>query len=223
MHTDWDAQRERLSAYLDGALSADERAELAAHLPGCAECRRELAALRQTKALLSALPVPTPPRSFALPTTLRPLPARRPAPPLWAGPLQTLGAIAAVVGLAFFVWAALPHPLTQSAGSAAYAPAVTNSGADTSVHVPTSPSATSSPREGVASAGSGSPTTAPAPATPIPTYTPPTKTQFAKEAQPFPTLPVTGGILLVGGAAALAIGGLARRRDDGPTASDIAG
>src|SRR5574340_1228440 len=208
MHTDWDAQRERLSAYLDGALSADERAELEAHLPGCAECQRELAALRQTKALLGALPVPTPPRSFALPTTLRPLPARRPAPPRWAGPLQTIGAIAAVVGLAFFVWAALPHPFTQTAGSASYAPIITNGSAGTSEHAAMSPSATGSPVEGAASGSSNSPTTAPATATSTPTHTPPT---FATEAQPFPTLPVTGGILLVGGAAALAIGGLARR------------
>lgn len=230
MHTDWDAQRERLSAYLDGALSAAERAEMAAHLSGCEQCQRELAALRQTKALLGVLPAPALPRSFALPTTLRPLPAPRPAPPAWTRPLQTLGAIAAMVGVGFLVAATLPHPTVMTSGSASYAPAVTNGGAGSAVHSPASPAATTTPREGAASADGGSPTTAPAtvtatpPATSTPssTHEPQHATQFANEAQQFPTLPVTGGVLLVGGAAALAIGGLARRRADGPVASDVA-
>ena len=44
--------RESLSAYLDEALAPDERSLVDAHLEGCAECRRELAALRGTVALL---------------------------------------------------------------------------------------------------------------------------------------------------------------------------
>jgi hypothetical protein len=44
--------RERLSAYLDDALAPDERRDVAAHLEGCAECRRELARLDATVALL---------------------------------------------------------------------------------------------------------------------------------------------------------------------------
>ncbi len=44
--------RERLSAYLDDALAPDERRDVAAHLGGCAECRRELAGLEHTVALL---------------------------------------------------------------------------------------------------------------------------------------------------------------------------
>lgn len=44
--------RESLSAYLDEALDPDERRQVAAHLEGCAECRRELARLEQTVALL---------------------------------------------------------------------------------------------------------------------------------------------------------------------------
>jgi hypothetical protein len=44
--------RESLSAYLDEALAPEERSLVDAHLEGCAACRRELAALRGTVALL---------------------------------------------------------------------------------------------------------------------------------------------------------------------------
>jgi hypothetical protein len=47
-----DETRDTLSAYLDEALTADERSLVDAHLGGCAECRRELEALRATVALL---------------------------------------------------------------------------------------------------------------------------------------------------------------------------
>jgi anti-sigma factor RsiW len=66
-HEDWDLQRERLSAYLDDELDAAEREPLERHLAQCEECRAALAELRQTRALLRALPAPTLPRSFALP------------------------------------------------------------------------------------------------------------------------------------------------------------
>src|SRR5881397_3316708 len=48
---------EQLSAYLDGELRGAERARIDAHLPGCAECRETLAALRATVADLAALPL----------------------------------------------------------------------------------------------------------------------------------------------------------------------
>ncbi|HTI56573.1 MAG TPA: zf-HC2 domain-containing protein [Verrucomicrobiae bacterium] len=44
--------RESLSAFLDEALAPEQRREVAAHLEGCADCRRELARLEQTVALL---------------------------------------------------------------------------------------------------------------------------------------------------------------------------
>ena len=47
-----DETRDTLSAYLDEALAPDERRVVDAHLEGCAECRRELEALRGTVALL---------------------------------------------------------------------------------------------------------------------------------------------------------------------------
>lgn len=47
-----DETRDTLSAYLDEALAPDERRLVDVHLAGCAECRRELEALRGTVALL---------------------------------------------------------------------------------------------------------------------------------------------------------------------------
>ena len=44
--------RESLTAFLDEALAPDERQRVAQHLEGCPECRRELARLEQTVALL---------------------------------------------------------------------------------------------------------------------------------------------------------------------------
>jgi len=44
--------RESLSAYLDEALAPEERSLVDTHLEGCAACRRELVALRETVALL---------------------------------------------------------------------------------------------------------------------------------------------------------------------------
>ncbi len=72
----WEQQREQLSALLDNALNAQERAELEAHLATCAECRAELASLQRARALLRALPQPTLPRSFALPLEAAPIPAQ---------------------------------------------------------------------------------------------------------------------------------------------------
>jgi|SRR5208282_2424870 len=46
----------QLSAYIDGALSADEFSRLESHLSGCEDCRLELEALRQTKQRLASAP-----------------------------------------------------------------------------------------------------------------------------------------------------------------------
>jgi hypothetical protein len=56
--------RELLSALLDGAVSVAERQAIEAHLPACAECRRELAELRETVALLKRLPPVHAPAGF---------------------------------------------------------------------------------------------------------------------------------------------------------------
>jgi hypothetical protein len=51
---------DQLSAYIDGELEAHEHARIEAHLPGCAECRTTLDALRATVAALTELPEPVP-------------------------------------------------------------------------------------------------------------------------------------------------------------------
>ncbi|MEW6660106.1 MAG: zf-HC2 domain-containing protein [Thermodesulfobacteriota bacterium] len=55
-----DGVRERLSAWLDGELTPEERGEVAAHLEGCEECRRELALLQRLDAALGSLEAPAP-------------------------------------------------------------------------------------------------------------------------------------------------------------------
>lgn len=206
MHTDWDAQRERLSAYLDGELSAEERANLEAHLSGCAECARELAALRQTKALLGALPAPALPRSFSLPEKLRPLPAPRAVAPRWSRPLQALGGLAAMIGLGFLITSAFPHVINNANSGASYAPSasygdIATGGAATAGAAPS----TATPKGTGTSSGIEAPAHTPAHTTP----------GGQRVTEPFPVLPVTGGVLLVGGAAALTLGSLARRRSRG--------
>ena len=58
---------EQLSAYLDGQLSSGELSECDTHVETCQQCQQMLAELRETVALLHALPQPTLPRSFTLP------------------------------------------------------------------------------------------------------------------------------------------------------------
>jgi anti-sigma factor (TIGR02949 family) len=48
--------REHLEAYLDGELDRATLDELEAHLPGCADCQTELAALERLRAALRAVP-----------------------------------------------------------------------------------------------------------------------------------------------------------------------
>jgi putative zinc finger protein len=56
--------RERLSDWLDDALSGPDRAELESHLEGCPDCRRELDGLRATVSLLSRVERPRAPVGF---------------------------------------------------------------------------------------------------------------------------------------------------------------
>ena len=63
--------QDNLSAYMDGELRPAERARLERHLAGCADCRRDLEALRGTVALLRRAPLKPVPRSFALPASAR--------------------------------------------------------------------------------------------------------------------------------------------------------
>ena len=48
---------ESISAYLDGELSADERAELIAHLSSCGRCAADLEGIQRVRAAVRSLPV----------------------------------------------------------------------------------------------------------------------------------------------------------------------
>lgn len=54
-----------LSAYLDGALAAEKRAAVEAHLTACAYCAAELKLLSETDARIKQLPAIEPPPFFA--------------------------------------------------------------------------------------------------------------------------------------------------------------
>src|SRR5262249_55313488 len=90
--------RDDLSAYLDGELGGDARRTVEAHLVTCADCRRELAELRATVALVRRLPEAAPPR---------PLFVRAPeaAPP--AGLLRWLGVLRLATGAVAILLATL--------------------------------------------------------------------------------------------------------------------
>jgi anti-sigma factor RsiW len=124
-----------LSAYLDGALSAEARASVQAHLDTCALCRSRLAELRGTARLIAALPIPVPSRSLVPRVSI----------PFWLAPLRTLSTVASGAAVFLFlisvVSAGLPFgsqsaaPAAAPAASAAGAPEAAGGGAATSATV----------------------------------------------------------------------------------------
>lgn len=76
--TEHDYVEERLSAYLDGVLSAREQRIVDHHLARCPACRWNLRTLRQTVQWTRELSMVPVPRAFTLPTTVRARPAPRP-------------------------------------------------------------------------------------------------------------------------------------------------
>lgn len=136
---------EQLSALLDGEISAEERTQWEAHLATCQRCQQELASLRQTVALLRALPQPALPRSFELPAesaepvalfagtrqAASPTPQRAPerrrqGKPYLRLAFRTLSAVAAIIGIVFCL--------------SGIVPALTQGGATTTSAIPSSAS-----------------------------------------------------------------------------------
>ncbi len=91
---------EQLSAFLDKQLSRQEQLDWNAHLRACQQCQRRLADLRQTVALLHALPQAELPRSFVLPTSTT-LAPERPLHPLHQGaPVSEAGRLITPIAVA---------------------------------------------------------------------------------------------------------------------------
>ena len=113
--------RESLSDLLDDALASEARAQIDAHLAGCADCRRELDRLRATVSLLHAVERPRAPAGFVN----RVLEAARPAPWYrraldWLSAVRLLrfpveaAAVVLVASLAVYVFQVTPE-LRQAA------------------------------------------------------------------------------------------------------------
>jgi Putative zinc-finger len=102
-----------LSAYLDGALSAEGRASVQAHLDTCALCRTRLAELRSTARLIAALPTPVPSRSLV----------PRVSAPVWMVALRTFSTVASAAAIFLFVVSAAMSSLPRSATGTGSAPA----------------------------------------------------------------------------------------------------
>lgn len=104
-----------------------------AHLNTCQQCQKTLTELRETVALLHALPQPTLPRSFTLaadtvvahlapvqplsPTPLHAAPRRRAWPRYVQGMVRAVSTIAAVIGIVFLLSGLIGIVPSRSGGS----------------------------------------------------------------------------------------------------------
>ena len=104
-----------LSAYLDDALSSEDRTSVQAHLDTCGLCRTRLAELRGTARLIAALPMPVPSRSLV----------PRVSVPIWLAPLRTLTTLASGAAIFLFIATAIltSFPRVTSGAGTAAAPA----------------------------------------------------------------------------------------------------
>ena len=198
---------EQLSALLDKQLPVDEQAAYEAHLNTCRQCQRAMANLRQTVALLHALPQPTLPRSFTLPASAGYAPEEqeereivRPLRPVTTTArrgsdnrrayivrrtVRAISTIAAVIGLVFLLSsfvASLPHGGGSSASTIS---AGTTNGASSSAGTLGPHAATTSPHSMTPNnqcdknKASTSPCSVRTPITPTPTPAPTSTPQTA--------------------------------------------
>jgi anti-sigma factor RsiW len=218
---DWERQREQLSAYIDGELSAAERVELERHIPGCPECQEALGELRRVHDLLAALPMPKAPRSFALPLDTH-LPAR-PATEQIAtrrsrgGLIQWAGAIAATIGL-FLLLGSMVAGLPgfngkQSAASSGQNRNTTLTGAQSQTPAATPPGQRTPDFNATQQPQANDKATPSVTATPNASATSVTP-QNTGGGPDIPVLPITGGGLLVLGAGVYLFGRSQRRRGE---------
>jgi anti-sigma factor RsiW len=115
--------RRRIGAYLDEALDDRESASAAAHIAVCARCHAEVDSLRRLSAMLRRS-VPQPPlpdwTGFweGVRRGIEPRRVEVRARPRWRPRLVAGTALAAVVGLAVFMWQAPRNPFTPQAAAA---------------------------------------------------------------------------------------------------------
>jgi len=108
--------REKLVEYELGALEEGESGAIAEHLQSCADCRRELEAMKRTSALLGPIQPSTPPPHLWLGIRERLRPRRR---RLWASlpQMRWQQALAAAAALLIIVggfgWMALRRPAIE--------------------------------------------------------------------------------------------------------------
>src|SRR5919199_6174658 len=94
-----DYVEERLSAYIDGQLPENERAQVRQHLATCQRCQASLNSLTWTIKLLKQAPAPALPRQFTLPVR-ETAPARNVGAPAWLKwGLTAAASAAALVGV----------------------------------------------------------------------------------------------------------------------------
>lgn len=141
----------RLSAFIDGQLSAEEQVQSEEHLRTCEVCQQQLAELRQTIALLHALPQSKLPRSFTLPiadpTIARANPTPRPLTPVtqlrqrggWPvyanQAIRIVSTLAAVIGIVFLL-SGLFGTVIGIHGGAGSSAGVANSGSQNKPSIP---------------------------------------------------------------------------------------
>lgn len=148
-HPDFD-----LSAYLDEALSAGDRAAVASHLDGCARCRARLADLRATSRLIAALPAPELRRSL-VPGVGR--------APVWLRPVRLLGAVGSGLFVFVFIASAVINSGSSLGGGTTSAERLAEKG---QFGAAVNALASDAAAQKAATAASAAPATAPAPAAP---------------------------------------------------------
>jgi hypothetical protein len=180
--TDAERAEELFSPYLDGQLSAEERAFLERYLSENREARAKFELLKRTVQLTRSLPPVRAPRSFVLPRSM----ARRPSLALRLYPAMRLATVAAMALFAFALVGDLATSSRLAAPQvapsvmlsvAATAPAEVTALAAPAQMTPTAlPTATPEPSELAALAAGTATPAAPAGAT-APEGTPTTETQ----------------------------------------------